>query len=100
MAETIDELTMNYEEDGQQVVEELDKDILSKGAWTTILFKYRQIDKKTGDWGKIQFSIRRYKKSQGMYRVQSKFNLSSEDQARKIIETLGRWLDEGAVEGG
>ena len=96
MAETIDELTMNYEEDGVLLVEELDKAVLSKGAWTTILFKYRQLDKKTDEMGKVQFTIRRYRKMSGMYRQQSKFNISSMDQAKKIIDILGEWTSEEA----
>ncbi|EGJ48660.1 hypothetical protein V6C53_16680 [Desulfocurvibacter africanus] len=92
MAERIEDITINYEEDGEQVVKELDKEVLTKGAWTTILFRYQQLDRKTGDWGKTQYSIRRYRKVQGEYRSQSKFNISSADQARKIIETLTLWL--------
>ncbi len=92
MAETIDEITINYEEDGQQLVKELDKEILTRGAWTTILFRFQQLDRKTGDWGKTQYSIRRYRKVQGEYRSQSKFTISSPDQARKIIDTLNEWL--------
>jgi hypothetical protein len=45
MAETIDEITINYEEDGIMVVKELDKIVLSKGAWSTIVFKYQQWEK-------------------------------------------------------
>lgn len=92
MAERIEDITINYEEDGEQVVKELDKEVLTKGAWTTILFRYQQLDRKTGDWGKTQYSIRRYRKVQGDYRSQSKFNISSADQARKIIDTLTLWL--------
>ncbi|WP_027368293.1 hypothetical protein [Desulfocurvibacter africanus] len=92
MAERIEDITINYEEDGEQVVKELDKEVLTKGAWTTILFRYQQLDRKTGDWGKTQYSIRRYRKVQGEYRSQSKFNISSADQAKKIIETLTLWL--------
>ena len=43
MAETIDEITINYEEDGVLIVKELDKKALSKGAWTTIVFRFQQI---------------------------------------------------------
>ncbi len=94
MAETIDELTVQYEEDGQVIVQELDKEILTKGAWCTLLFKYRELDRKTGDFGKVRFGIRRYRKTGGMYRPQSKFTVSSKDQAQKIIETFSRWIEE------
>ncbi len=41
MTTTAEELTINYEEEGVLLVKELDKVILSKGAWTTILFRYQ-----------------------------------------------------------
>ena len=44
MAETVDDITMNYFENGQQLVKELDKVILTKGAWSTILFKYQDFE--------------------------------------------------------
>lgn len=94
MAETIDELTVNYEEDGQLVVKELDKQVLTKGAWSTILFKYQDMDRKKGEYGPVKFVIRRYRKMQGTYRPQSKFTISSRDQAQKIIDILSTWLDD------
>lgn len=92
MASTVDEITIRYEEDGVLLVEELDKAILTKGAWATILFKYRQLDKAKGEFGPTLFSIRRYQKSGGEYRPKSKFNISSLDQAGKIIEVLSGWI--------
>ena len=92
MSEKAEDLTVNYSEAGQQLVEELDKQILSKGGWTTILFRYREWDPKREAFGDDKFTIRRYQKRGGEYRQQSKFNISSRDQARQIIETLERWL--------
>jgi hypothetical protein len=92
MSEKAEDLTVNYSEAGQQRVEELDKQILSKGGWTTILFRYREWDPKRDAFGDDKFTIRRYQKRGGEYRQQSKFNISSRDQARQIIETLERWL--------
>ena len=92
MSEKAEDLTVNYTEAGQQLVEELDKQILSKGGWTTILFRYREWDAKRDAFGDDKFTIRRYQKRGGEYRQQSKFNISSRDQARQIIETLERWL--------
>ena len=45
MASKAEDITINYEEDGVLVVKELDKVILSKSAWATVLFKYVQWDK-------------------------------------------------------
>ncbi|WP_320171281.1 hypothetical protein [Maridesulfovibrio sp.] len=92
MSSTIEDLTIQYEENGEVVVQELDKVVLTKGAWTTIMFRYKQIDNKTGKFGKDMYTIRRYRKMKGEYRPQSKFNISSPDQARKIIETLEGWI--------
>lgn len=94
MNETIDDLTMNYEEDGILLVKETGKEILSKGAWATILYRYNNLDRKTGNYGKDMYSIRRYQKSQGEYRQKSKFNISSAEQAKKIIDTLSTWTTE------
>lgn len=93
MNETIDDLTVEFEENGVIVVKELDKTALSKGgAWVTMLFRYQQFRPETGDYGPDKYVIQRYKKSGGEYRKQSKFNISSADQARKLIEALSAWL--------
>jgi hypothetical protein len=99
MAETVDDITMNYFENGQQLVKELDKVILTKGAWSTILFKYQDWDKQKNDFGAVKFSVRRYQKREGTYRPKSKFNISSVDQAQKLIEGLNKWIQEQEDEG-
>jgi hypothetical protein len=93
VAETIDDLTVNYEEDNVLLTKELDKVILSRGAWTTILFRFVQWDPKKDAYGPDRYAIRRYKKSGDTYRVQSKFAISSRDQAKKIIDALAGWVD-------
>ncbi len=92
MAATVDEISINYEEDGVQLVKELDKIILSKGAWSTIIFRYQQWDKRKEEYGNEQYTIRRYRKMHGEYNQQSKFNISSRDQATKIVDALTGWM--------
>ncbi len=92
MAENTDELSINYEEEGILVVKEIDKEILTKGSWTTILFRYQEFDKTTQEYGPDKFTIRRYQKRNGQYQTKSKFNISSAAQAQKIVETLAKWL--------
>jgi len=94
MASTVDEITINYKEDDDLIVKELDKEILSKGAWATILFRYQQLDRKTKEYGKELYTIRRYQKRGDSYNQKSKFNISSKDQASKIIATLQKWIQE------
>ena len=92
MASTPEELTVTYTEDGIDVVKETDKRILSKGAWTTILYRYQDWDARKGEYGADKFTIRRYQKKGGEYRQQSKFNISSRDQAQQIVDALNEWL--------
>jgi len=40
MANKVEELTINYSEDGVQKVRELDKHVLTRGAWSTIMYLY------------------------------------------------------------
>jgi len=98
MASDVDELTISYTEDGVEVVKELDKEVLSKGAWSTIIFRYREWNRQKQEYGPDKYSIRRYQKRNNEYRQKSKFNISSRDQARKLIEVLERWLKEPETE--
>lgn len=93
MASEINEITIHYEEDDRIVVKELDKEILTKGAWTTIMFRFVQWDKRKEAYGPEQYSIRRYKKTGGEYKQQSKFTISNREQAGKIIATLQKWME-------
>ena len=91
MAETIDELTIQYEEDGQITVKELDKIVLTKGAWSTIVYKFQDFNRTKEEFGPDKYSIRRYQKRNGQYMLKSKFNISSKDQALKLIDILNQW---------
>ena len=92
MSERAEDLTVSYTETGIETTRELDKVILSKGSWTTILFRYQEWDRAKGDYGPEKYSIRRYQKRGGEYRQQSKFNISSRAQAEALIEALQGWL--------
>ena len=94
MAADANDITINYEEDGTLIVKELDKEILSKGAWTTILFRYQDFNRGKEEYGPDKYTIRRYQKRNGQYLPKSKFNISSAAQAKKIIETLSRWAND------
>ena len=94
MSSTIDEITINYEEDGTLLIKEVDKQILSKGLNSTILYRYKEYIADAEDYGADKYTIRRYKKIAGDFRQQAKFNISSIRQARIIAETLNRWIAE------
>ncbi|MCU7932201.1 MAG: hypothetical protein KZQ90_15470 [Candidatus Thiodiazotropha sp. (ex Codakia rugifera)] len=91
MASTPEELSVTYTEDGIDVVKELDKVVLSKGAWTTIIYRYQDWDRAKELYGADKYTIRRYQKRSGEYMQKSKFNISSRDQAKGIIDALQKW---------
>ena len=91
MSETVDDLTLDFEQDGKLVRKTLEKVVLTKGAWSTIAYLYEEIDRKSGEMGTPKVSIRRYKKASGQYREQSKFNLSGAKQARALVKVLEGW---------
>jgi hypothetical protein len=93
MAENVDELSLNYEEDGKLLCKELDKYVLSKGAWATVMFLYQDLNRQSGEFGPQKVTIRRYQKRDGSYLPRSKFNISSMDQGKKIIEALQAWVE-------
>ena len=96
MAETIDEITIEYEDGGIVTTKQLDKVVLTKGAWSTIMFKYQDWSNKDEAYGRTKYRIGRYQKSKGEYRQKSKFNISNSDQAKKIIDILSKWVGEEA----
>ena len=91
MASNVNDITIFYEEEGKEIVKEIDKKILSHGAWATIIFKYKQWERAKEKYSEHRYTIRRYRKRNGEYMQQSKFNISSKEQAFKIIEALKNW---------
>jgi hypothetical protein len=94
MAETIEELTIEYIDEGITTVKELDKIILTKGAWSTIMYRYQDWNRAKEEYGPDKYSIRRYQKRNGEYMQKSKFNISSKDQAEKVVSALTTWINE------
>jgi hypothetical protein len=92
LATDYDELTIQYEEDGQVVVEELEKVILQKGTWTTVLYRFRQINPRTGQWGPPKAALRRYQKTRGYFRKTDSVNIS-EKSAPILVAKLREWFE-------
>ena len=94
MAATVDDLTIEYVENGITTVKQLDKVILTKGAWATVMYRCQDWNRTKEAYGPDKYSIRRYQKRDGEYRLKSKFAISSADQARQIIAALENWIKE------
>ncbi len=96
MASKAENITIEYEEDGILLTKVLDSEVLSAGAWATVIFKYQTWDGKNNRYSKQKYTIRRYRKINDEYRQQSKFNISSDRQARKLIDVLDKWAGESS----
>ena len=94
MTESVDDLTVNYMDGDLQTVKELDKQVLTKGAWATVIYKYQDWNRSKESYGPDRYTIRRYQKRDGAYQQKSKFNISSKDQAKSVIAALQKWVDE------
>jgi hypothetical protein len=88
---TVNTISINYEEDGKLLVKELKKQILSKGAWTTIMFLYQEYDRASDQYKPPKVSLRRYQKKDGNYIQRSTFTISSEKQAHLIAKKILDW---------
>ncbi|MBT4838615.1 MAG: hypothetical protein HON94_14860 [Methylococcales bacterium] len=93
MSETVDDLTVTYTDNGIETIKELNKEVLTKGAWATVMYRYQDWDRKKEEYGADKYTIRRYQKRDGKYTQKSKFNISSKDQAKSVISTLQKWID-------
>ena len=91
MAETLEELTYDYEDEGVLVRKEIDRVVLTKGSWATVMFLFQELDRAKNKFRAPKMAIVSFKKSKGSYRKQSSFNISNEKQARQITEVLEGW---------
>ena len=100
MAESIDDVSIDWkDENGQPLVRQVKKEVLTRGSWSTLMFMYQDLDKKSGEFGPKKIRFVRYQKRSEKFIPQSKFNISSAKQARRIIEIIQSWLPEMDEEG-
>ena len=61
------------------------------------MFLFREMDKNTEEYGPLKVSIRRYQKRNGVFRQQSKFNISNAKQGKLVAQALLNWfpIEEG-----
>lgn len=102
MSESIDELSVERWEEGELVEKQLEKEVLTRGAWTTILYQSQELDPKTKQFKAPGARLIRYRKVRGQYKPQSKFHISSAKQAVAIAAILQQWFAQSTTneEGG
>ncbi len=93
--EDIEDIGIEYEQDGILVIKQEDKAIITRGTWATIVFLYREWDARANAYGPPKVTLRKYRKQRGAYRQEAKFNIGSLDQAAAVAEVLARWSGRG-----
>jgi len=87
----LDELTYDLDEDGALVRRQLERVVLTRGAWSTVLFLYEELDRRTGAFRPPRAAVVRFQKVRGGYRKHSAFVVGSADEMGVLLSTLGRW---------
>jgi hypothetical protein len=87
----LDDLTYDREEEGVLVRKQLDRVIVTQGAWATVMFLYQELDRGAGAYRAPQMTIVRFRKWRGGYRKHAAFNLANEAQARQLTAVFERW---------
>jgi hypothetical protein len=95
-AEDIDDITVAYEEDGVEVVKEEAREVIARGTWPVIVFCYRDWDRTAERHGPRKYTLRKFRKQHGVYKMESKFNIGNPTQAAAISVVLARWASEDA----
>ena len=94
MAESIEELTIHYEEDGRVLRKEIGKEVLSKGSWATIMYLYQDLDRKTEEYGQQKVSIRRYQKREDLLFGGQNLRYRAQIEAGAICAKIQDWFPE------
>jgi hypothetical protein len=91
ISDALDDLSYDQEDDGVLVREQLDRVVLARGPWATVMFLFRELDRETGAWRAPKMAIVRFQKWKGDYRKHSAFNVANAAQARELCDVFARW---------
>ena len=97
MAETLEELTYDYEEDGTLVRKEIDRVVLTKGGWATMMFLFQELDLERDAWQPAKVAIVRFQKVRGLWKKHAAWNLAGADEAHAVAAQLGAWFTDDAA---
>ena len=92
ISDDLDELTYDHEDDGVLVRKQLDRVVLARGSWATVMFLFQDLDRATGAYAAPRMAIVRFQKWKGGYRKHSAFNVSNAAQARELTAVFDRWV--------
>ncbi len=85
-------ITVDYEEDGVLVRKQIDKAIISGGAWPLVLYLYQELDTSTNEYKSPKAMLVKYRKVRGVYRKHSSINITNSKDALNISDVLKEWF--------
>jgi hypothetical protein len=91
ISDALDELTYDREDDGVLVRKQLERVVLARGSWATVLLLFQELDRATGAYGGAKVAVLRFQKWRGGWRKHAAFTLAGEAQARELAAALDRW---------
>jgi len=96
---TVEELTIAREGDERMAPRrELKKEVLTSGAWSTVLYMYSELKRATKtkpeEWSGPKISLVRYRKMKGVFKFKKEFAISNLDHARHMVDVVSKWLEE------
>ena len=92
---TVEELTITREESDRFAPrKELKKAVITKGAWSTVAYKFEELKKsKKGEEWVVKYSLVRYRKLKGVFRFQKEFAISNADHVKLIRDAFSEFLE-------
>lgn len=88
MFENISDISIATEQDGQQIIKQLEKHIIETGAFPVLLFRYQVWSEKENCFGEEEYLLVRYQRKHEQYIPIAKFRINSREQAKKIATAL------------
>lgn len=86
-------MSINAEKAGVQVIKELDREVIMSGAISTVLYRYKEWDAKKDEYGYDKYTIMRIQSRGGVYTVRSNVNITCARHAEMIVTVLGKWVN-------
>jgi hypothetical protein len=86
----LDEVTLDLEVDGEQVQRTLQKRVIERGAWATVLLQVQKRGR-DGGWAAPSLTILRFAKVRGMYKRHASVSFGSAS-AQLLHQTVESWF--------
>jgi len=85
----IDDLVLEHDEDS--ALEELGREVLSSGPWTSVAFLVRTRRSFDADWEGPFLWLHRYQKVKQGWKLVSRFHSTETEQLQRLLGALERW---------